>query len=176
MNIETYLKCISLIDTTPCLAEPGKFIVTGKPSRSLSEVLPYLAALPGVIGFNPEMRTLTFRRPRGFMTLYSHRVSITQVKDAEEGLELFSALTEAINATWENRQKLKPIQTRKKPPGHLDIYALLPKTNCKACGEATCLAFSVSLLLQKKTLQECEPLMSNSSFEERRFALESLLS
>jgi hypothetical protein len=38
------------------------------------------------------------------------------------------------------------------------------------------LAFSVLLLLQKKTIQECEPLMSNTSFEERRFALESLLS
>lgn len=56
-----FLEAIELTHVTPCLAEPGKVIVTGKPSRSLDEVLPYLASLPNVIGFNPETLTLTFR-------------------------------------------------------------------------------------------------------------------
>lgn len=170
-----FIEAIALTQVTPCLAEPGKVIVTGEPSRPLDEVLPYLAALPNVIGFNPEVLNLTFRRPRGFMTLYPNRVSITQVRDAEEGLELFAALTAAINATWDNRAALKPVQTRKKPPGHLDIYALLPQTNCKQCGEATCLAFAVGLVMGKRTPADCPPLQNELVYAERKTTLEALL-
>jgi ArsR family metal-binding transcriptional regulator len=137
--------------------------------------LPYLAALPNVISFNPETLTLTFRRPRGFMTLYPNRVSITQVQDADEGLGLFAALTEAINATWENRTALKPVLTRKKPPGHLDLYALLPQTNCKLCGETTCLAFAVNLITGQRNLAACTPLQSEPSYLERKNTLEAML-
>ncbi len=175
MSDQSYLTSISLSQSTPCLAEPDKIIVTGQPSRSLDDVLPYLAALPDVLGYNPETLILTFRRPHGFMTLYPNRVSITQVRDVEEGLELFAALTEAINATWENRAALKPVQSRKKPPGHLDIYALLPKTNCKQCGEATCLAFAVSLVTGKCILADCIPLQKEAAYHERRTTLEAML-
>ena len=53
-----YLDSIALTRTLPCLAEPGKIIVIGKPNRSLDEVLPYLATLPGLIAYNPDARTL----------------------------------------------------------------------------------------------------------------------
>jgi ArsR family metal-binding transcriptional regulator len=42
-----YIKTIILTRTLPCLAEPGKIIIIGKPDRSLAEVIPYLATLPG---------------------------------------------------------------------------------------------------------------------------------
>jgi ArsR family metal-binding transcriptional regulator len=45
----SYLETISLTKTLPYLAEPGKIIVIGKPSRALDDVLPYLATLPGII-------------------------------------------------------------------------------------------------------------------------------
>jgi len=80
MSDNTFLGSIILTHTTPCLAEPGKIIVTGKPSRPLNEVMPYLATLPNVIGYNPEACTLTMRRQPGFITLYAQRVSITQVR------------------------------------------------------------------------------------------------
>lgn len=37
----------------------------------------------------------------------------------------------------------------------LDIYKLLPKTNCKKCGSPTCLAFAMRLLGKKASLEEC---------------------
>jgi ArsR family metal-binding transcriptional regulator len=43
-----FLDSIALTRTLPCLAEPGKIIVIGKPGRSLDEVLPYLATLPSL--------------------------------------------------------------------------------------------------------------------------------
>jgi len=37
----------------------------------------------------------------------------------------------------------------------LDIYKLLPKTNCKKCGSPTCLAFAMRLAMKKASLDEC---------------------
>jgi ArsR family metal-binding transcriptional regulator len=171
----TYLNAIALSKTLPCLAEPGKIIVLGKPDRSLSEVIPYLATLPGIIAYNPETLTLTFHRPSGFMTLYPEKVYITQVNNAEEGLELLKALVDAINATWEQRAKLVAVTAARRAPRWLDILTLLPQTNCKQCGEATCMAFAAALLQHKRRLMECLPLISDAAFSERRANLEAML-
>jgi ArsR family metal-binding transcriptional regulator len=170
-----YLNSLALTKTLPCLAEPGKIIVIGKPDRSLTEVIPYLATLPGIIAYNPETCTLTFRRQSGFLTLSPEKVYITQVRDAREGLELLIALKDAINATWEHRQDLKPVTEKKQAPRHLDIYALLPQTNCKQCGEATCLAFAVNLILHKREVGECAPLHDDAAFADRKITLEAML-
>lgn len=37
----------------------------------------------------------------------------------------------------------------------LDIYKQLPKTNCKDCGQATCLAFAMALATGKTSLDKC---------------------
>ncbi len=169
-----YLATLAITKTLPCLAEPGKIIVIGKPDRSLAEVIPYLATLPGIIAYNPDTLTLTFRRQLGFMTLYPDKVYITQVKDIEEGLELLRALVDAINATWEQRAKLVAITTARRAPRWLDILTLLPQTNCKRCGEATCMAFAAALLQQKRRLLECVPLVSDPAFGERRATLEAM--
>jgi ArsR family metal-binding transcriptional regulator len=170
-----FLKTITLTQTTPCLAEPGKIIVTGKPSCPLNDVLPYLAALPNVIGFNPETLTLTLRRQPGFITIYCQRITITQVKDVEEGLALLEALREAINATWEHRHELTPVTQSKRPPRPLDVYAILPQTNCRACGQPTCMAFAVNLLMGKTTLDRCLPLHTIPAYIERLATLEAML-
>lgn len=169
------LDSIMLTRTIPCLAEPGKIIVIGKPNQSLFEVLPYLATLPGVIAYNPGSRTLTFRRQPGFLTLYPDKIYITQVKDTEEGLKLLEAVKEAVNAVWERRAELQAVTTAQRAPRHLDVYSQLPQTNCKQCGESTCLAFAVLLIQQKHTLDECLPLYQDPAFSDRRATLEAML-
>lgn len=171
----SYLGAISLTRTLPCLAEPGKIIVIGKPSQPLGEVIPYLATLPGVIAYSPDTLTLTFRRQPGFMTLYPDKVYITQVKDADEGLGLLQTLVEAINATWEHRDELIAARVARRAPRWLDILTLLPQTNCKQCGEATCMAFAAALLQNYRHLTECLPLVADPAFGDRRGTLEAML-
>lgn len=50
----------------------------------------------------------------------------------------------------------------------LDIYKLLPKTNCKDCGFATCLAFAMALAQKKASLDKCPHVAKDA-----RAALES---
>ena len=174
-EMTAYLDTISLIKILPCLAEPGRIIIIGKPSRLLNEVLPYLATLPGIVAWNPDASTLTFRRSHGFMTLYNDKVYITQVMDSAEGLELFAALRDAVNTVWEKRAELIAITSKKRAPRHLDVWELLPRTNCGQCNEATCLAFAVAVVQQKRLLTECAPLQSDPLFTDRKETLDGLL-
>ena len=169
-----FLDAITLTRTLPCLAEPGKLIVIGKPNRPLIDVLPYLATLPGIIAYNPDAQTLTFRRPAGFMTLYADRVYITQLRSPDEGLELLAALKDAINATWDNRQQLVAVTLARHAPRPLDVWTLLPQTNCKQCGEATCMAFAVGLLQHQRSVIECLPLQVDEALTDRRATLEAM--
>ena len=170
-----YLDAIALVQTIPCLAEPDKIIVVGKPSQPLDGVLPYLATLPNIIAYNPQEATLTFRRQRGFLTLYRERVYITKVRNVDEGLQLLADLTDAINATWAHRHELVPVTTPRQAPKLFDLWSMLPQTNCKRCGEATCTAFAAGLLQGKRALTDCPPLASDAALADRRAALEAML-
>ena len=37
----------------------------------------------------------------------------------------------------------------------IDIYKLLPKTNCRDCGQATCLAFAMQIAAGKASIDLC---------------------
>jgi ArsR family metal-binding transcriptional regulator len=184
-----YLDSIALTCTLPCLAEPGQIIVIGKPNRLLGEVLPYLATLPGItpalepqavwcgasVAYNPGAHTLTFRRPAGFMTLYTDRVYLTQVRDTDAGLGLLAALMASFNAAWDHRQQLVAVTLARRAPRPLDVWTLLLQTNCRKCGEATCMAFAVGLLQHKRSVIECRPLHANDALTVRRATLEAML-
>jgi len=55
----------------------------------------------------------------------------------------------------------------------MEIYKLLPQTNCKKCGE-TCMGFAFKLLSKELTLDKCTPLYEEEYAEERE-ELEELL-
>jgi ArsR family metal-binding transcriptional regulator len=170
-----FLDSIALTRTHACMAEPGRIVVVGKPSHPLDDVLPYLAMLPNVITFDPAGHMLMLRRDRGWITLLSREVQITNVADVAEGLQLFAALVDAINATWANRQALVATTGHRRAARPLDVWSLLPQTNCGQCGEATCMAFAFALLQNGRSLAECPPLATDAAYTTRRAALEAML-
>jgi acetyl-CoA decarbonylase/synthase complex subunit gamma len=42
----------------------------------------------------------------------------------------------------------------------LDVYKLLPRTNCKECGEENCMAFATKLVNREVPLEKCTPLLT----------------
>jgi len=53
------------------------------------------------------------------------------------------------------KEKIQPLQ----------IYQLLPGTNCKVCGCDTCMAFGFGLIAREKTLSDC-PDLQTEGYEE----------
>lgn len=41
----------------------------------------------------------------------------------------------------------------------IDVYKLLPKTNCKECGEANCMAFATKIVNREVQIDQCPPLL-----------------
>jgi len=41
----------------------------------------------------------------------------------------------------------------------IDVYMLLPRTNCKECGEPNCMAFAAKLVNREVSLEECPPIL-----------------
>ena len=52
----------------------------------------------------------------------------------------------------------------------IEIFKQLPKTNCKECGYATCMAFAAGLREGETEMAQCPPL-SEQSFAESRHGL-----
>jgi ArsR family metal-binding transcriptional regulator len=154
------VNAIKLTRTYPCLAEPGKIVVVGEPDAPIDGVLPLLnAILPNVVSYNPMAGVMTLRRQPGLLTLYPQRVTLTQVANAEEALELLAAVRDLVNRTWEQREQIQPRAEGRRTPRPLDVYELLPRSNCRACGEATCMAFAFGLLQGRHRPEECPPLL-----------------
>ncbi|QCQ22475.1 (Fe-S)-binding protein [Desulfoglaeba alkanexedens] len=55
-----------------------------------------------------------------------------------------------------------------------EILKHLPKTNCKKCGELTCMAFAARLAKRDISLEACPPLFT-PEYESNRKALEAIL-
>ena len=81
-----------------------------------------------------------------------------------------------VNHVWEKRAELQPDTTTHRRLQPLELYQLLPRTNCKNCGEATCFNFALKLAAAQRDLAECPPLFAEAIWETQRRQLESLVS
>jgi len=45
----------------------------------------------------------------------------------------------------------------------IDIYMLLPKTNCKECGEENCMAFATKVVNREFSIDKCAPLLTKQN-------------
>ncbi|MFQ5833614.1 MAG: (Fe-S)-binding protein, partial [Candidatus Thorarchaeota archaeon] len=59
--------------------------------------------------------------------------------------------------------------------GPLDIYPLLPGTNCELCGEANCMAFATKLAEYTVKLSACTPLFEETQYAKKLTRLEDLI-
>jgi ArsR family metal-binding transcriptional regulator len=175
MADQSLVGAIALTRTLPCLADPGKIIVIGETDVAIDGVLPLLnAILPNVVSYHPFSGVMTLRRKPGLLTLYPNKVMITQVADVEEGLALLAAVRDLINQTWARRDEIQPRPEGRRVPRPLDVYELLPRSNCRACGEATCMAFAFGLLESRHRPEECPPL-ADPAYAAQRQALAEML-
>ena len=56
----------------------------------------------------------------------------------------------------------------------IDVYTLLPKTNCKECGENNCMAFATKVVNREVSVEQCPPLLTKK-FEKNYLKLKEML-
>ncbi|MFX0092238.1 MAG: acetyl-CoA decarbonylase/synthase complex subunit gamma [Candidatus Hodarchaeota archaeon] len=57
----------------------------------------------------------------------------------------------------------------------LSIHKYLPRTNCKKCGQATCLAFATKLMARENVVEDCTPLIEEAQYAEQLQNLRDLM-
>jgi ArsR family metal-binding transcriptional regulator len=124
----------------------------------ITAVLPYLnTALKG-FQYYKEPPSLTLKLPGKLVTLSARMIAINIVKDEDEAEEILAWLQREINDTWKRRGEIVPSFENAPQPRVLDILKLLPRTNCRRCGEATCMVFAVRLSQGDRTPAQCPAL------------------
>ena len=67
-------------------------------------------------------------------------------------------LKREINDAWENRERIAPSFKGAPRPQLIEILKLLPRTNCRECGEPTCMVFAARVAEGAKGVEACPPL------------------
>ena len=160
--------------TLPCLADPEKIRVIAEIPDEIHEVFPYLnATLKGCI-YNHPANTLTIRKDQKLITLHALHITLAKIEDENEADEILRWLKDLINETYEKRGQIEPNYSMAAELKALDIFKLLPGTNCKRCREPSCLAFAVKLVGRDTEIAKCDPLFSEK-YQEKRHVLLDLL-
>ncbi len=147
-----------------CIADPTKNRIVAELSDDISPVFPYLNATLPTLMYITGADTVTLKREWRILTFYPRVAVMAKVDGAQDATAQLVWFRDLCNNTWRRRADIVPLYERRKLLGHLDVYRLLPRLNCGACGEATCIAFAVGLLAGRHQLADCRDL------QDERFA------
>jgi ArsR family metal-binding transcriptional regulator len=151
----------------PCVADPTKVRVTAHLAGDLAPVFPYVNAEMRSASFNPAGPNLTYLDGYRMIALYPNRITIAKADGVVDAWRVLESIRTTTNAIWERRGDIEPdYETRKRPPA-LEIYKRLPGTNCRACGQPTCLAFASKLWLGHAHLEACMPVFAGERHDLR---------
>ena len=157
-NDDLLLHGFTVTHVMDCIADPAKNRVIAEFSDEVSSVFPYLNAVVPNLMYNPGANSVTVKRGGRILTFYPHVAVMAKVDGEEDAVAQLRWFQELCNDTWRRREEITPCYERRKQLGLLDVYQLLPRLNCRACGEATCIAFAFRLLFGELCLEECPPL------------------
>ncbi len=157
-----------------CIADADKIRVVVSLSNPIEDVFPYLNATLGSATYNYNVKVVVLKKQHRLITIYSEMVTMAKVDDEEDAESVLNWLQDLINTTWENRNQITPSYEIQKLLSPVDIYGLLPRTNCKLCGENTCYAFTCALLAGTRSIEQC-PILSEPEHSEAKDRLWSAL-
>ena len=160
--------------TPPC--EPGaeRFAARARLLADIREVLPYLnATLRGAI-YLPDAPALTWKKAGHNVAFHPYEIAVSNAEDRESAQKELDGLIALVNRTWERRAEITPSYEVRRRPTVMEVFKLLPQTNCKQCGQPTCFTFALKLAASQKQIQDCPPLLE-PQYADRLAALHEIV-
>ena len=131
--------------------------------QDVGEAIPYLNAVLGGFTYQKDPPSVTFKAHGKLITVHAKKIAINALKDEAEAKKIVEWLKREINTAWENRDKIRPLYEATPQPKVFEILKLLPKTNCKECGQPTCMVFAVQVAEGAKGPEDCPPIDDENS-------------
>jgi ArsR family metal-binding transcriptional regulator len=126
--------------------------------QDVGEALPYLNTVLGGFEYIQAPPSVTFKAQGKLITVHGHRIAVNALKDEVEARKIVEWLKREINDAWENRGRIVPSFKGAPRPQLIEILKLLPKTNCRKCGEPTCMVFAARMVEGAKGVETCSAL------------------
>jgi len=126
--------------------------------QDVSAALPYLNAELGGFEYIKEPTSVTFKLHGKLLTVYGRKIAVNALKNEGEARKVVEWLKREINSAWENRDTVTPRYEGMPRPQVIRILKCLPKTNCRECGEPTCMVFATRVVEGAKGSEDCPPL------------------
>jgi ArsR family metal-binding transcriptional regulator len=130
--------------------------------QNVSEVLPYLNAILGGFEYLRDPPAVMFRSRGRLITVHAREIAVNALKDEAEADKILEWLKREINQAWDNRASITPSTAGAPRPLVLEILKLLPRTNCRQCGEPTCMVFAARAAEGVKSAMDCPPLTAEA--------------
>lgn len=129
-----------------------------KPDHETDGLFPYInGAMDDALWYEqPDHVRFLFEGRR--CLLYPDRAAVHFFGSRAEALAFISPLMAFLNDLDAGKAKIQPNYNRIKHVQVLDILKLLPGSNCRKCGFATCMAFAAALSRGKATADLCPDL------------------
>ncbi|RLB67748.1 MAG: Fe-S cluster protein [Deltaproteobacteria bacterium] len=127
-------------------------------NEDVGEVLPYLNAVLGGTQYFSDPPEVMFHHHGKIIKVGSREIAINALEDEQEADRILEWLKKEINQAWENRASITPCYTGKIKPKLIEILRLLPKTNCKKCGQPTCMVFAAQVMEGGRGPEHCPEL------------------
>jgi ArsR family metal-binding transcriptional regulator len=126
--------------------------------QDIGEVIPYLNAVLGGFQFTKEPLSVSFRLHGKLIAIHPRKIAVNALKDEAEGEKIIEWLKQEINDTWERRSEIQPRFEGAPKPKVIEILRLLPRTNCRECGQPTCMVFATQVAEGGRGPEDCPPL------------------
>jgi ArsR family metal-binding transcriptional regulator len=133
--------------------------------QNVSEALPFLNAELGGFTYIKDPPSVTFRLHGKLLTVHGKKIAINALKDEVEALKIVEWLKREINDVWEKHDTITPRYVGMPQPQVIQILKHLPKTNCRDCGEPTCMVFATRVAEGAKDSNDCPPLLQSAKAE-----------
>jgi len=132
--------------TQDCLPNAERYRADVTLCDTIAAALPFLNAELEGAEYSHEAKVLLWNSGEKKYAFRPRTIAIAPVYDREEAGTLARAIIQTVNGIWDRRSTIQPKFEGKKPlPGVLEIYKLLPRTNCGKCGYLSCMAFAAAL-------------------------------
>ena len=141
----------------------------------IAPVLPYLNATLRNGEYFADPPAFSWRQEDRKIAFWHDRIAVENLETREQAADVIEALVKLVNDVWEKRAEIEPDTTRRENLQPLELFRLLPRTNCRICGENSCFNFALKLAAGQLALKSCEPLFAEDRHREQREQLEALI-
>jgi ArsR family metal-binding transcriptional regulator len=126
--------------------------------RDIREVLPYLNSALGGHTYTKDPPSVTFKVHGKLITVHPDQIAVNALKDEDEADKILEWLRQEINEAWGSRDRIQPSFEGLSKPQILEVLRLLPRSNCRRCGQPTCMVFAILAADGAKGPEDCPAL------------------